>query len=90
MASISPISGNSYTSGSRIQNRHQTENHSPDRKVDEVRLSDRARNLSRLSRMPDVRHELVDRVKAEIQAGTYVTDEKIDTAIERMSIDLTA
>ena len=45
---------------------------------DRVRLSDRARELSRLAdmidRLPDVRRELVDRFREEVSEGRYVID----------------
>ena len=49
--------------------------HSPN---DRVELSDAARLLSRLSELPAVRQDLVDRVRAQIDAGTYETPDKID------------
>jgi hypothetical protein len=33
---------------------------------------------------PKIRHELVNRVRAEIAAGTYDTPEKFDAALELM------
>lgn len=38
--------------------------------------------------LPAVRRELVDRVKAQLSAGTYETPEKLDVAIVRLMQDL--
>lgn len=54
---------------------------------DRVELSDVARYLDMLRQMPDVRQSLVDRVKSQIQSGTYETDEKIDAALENFARD---
>lgn len=44
--------------------------------------------LSRLSDLPDVRHDLIARIKSEIEAGTYETSEKLDAAVSEMLEDL--
>jgi negative regulator of flagellin synthesis FlgM len=51
---------------------------------DRVELSDAARLLAKLQGLPEIRQELVDRVRAEIEAGTYETPELIDQTIEAM------
>ncbi len=38
--------------------------------------------------MPEVRRDLVDRVRAEIDAGQYETPEKLDAAVDRLLEDL--
>jgi hypothetical protein len=38
--------------------------------------------------LPAVRTEVVQRVKAEIAAGTYETQDKIDVAIDRLMDEL--
>lgn len=40
--------------------------------------------IEKAKSLPAVREELVARVKAEIDAGTYETPEKLDIAIERL------
>ena len=55
---------------------------------DKVELSLKARLLSKLAELPDVRQDLVDRVRAEIQAGTYDTPDKIDAIIDELALDL--
>lgn len=51
---------------------------------DRVEVSDAARFLAKLNAMPEVRGELVDRVRAEIANGTYDTPEKFDLALDAM------
>jgi negative regulator of flagellin synthesis FlgM len=56
----------------------------PAQQPDTVEISSEARIRAKLAEVPDVRSELVDRVKAEIQAGTYDTTDKLNQAIDRM------
>jgi anti-sigma28 factor (negative regulator of flagellin synthesis) len=56
--------------------------------VDTVDLSERARLLDGLRQGVDVRHDLVERVKGEIEAGTYLTDERLDRALDALIEDL--
>ena len=58
------------------------------RPADSVELSQTAQLLAKLAELPDVREDLVQRVRAEIAAGTYETDEKIDAALEALIEDL--
>ncbi len=66
--------------------------HAPDpqraRKTDQVDLSVRAQLLSKLSQMPDVRQNLIDQVKSQIEAGVYEAPEKIDAVLEELMQDL--
>ncbi len=55
---------------------------------DRVELSRAAQLLSRLSELPDVREDLVARVRAEIAAGGYETDAKIEQALDQLTEDL--
>lgn len=57
---------------------------------DQVEVSDMAFFLSKLRDLPEVRQELIDRVKAEIDAGAYETSEKIDWTIEQVGGELRA
>jgi len=52
--------------------------------VDQLDISDKADMVSRVRELPDVRQDLVSRMKAEIASGTYDTDEKLDIALDRM------
>lgn len=56
---------------------------------DRVEVSDMARLLAKLNDMPEVRRELVDRVRDEIDRGKYMTDEKLELAIDGLMDDLT-
>jgi len=55
-----------------------------DQPVDEVQISLEARLNSLLARVPDVRQDMIERVRAEIEAGTYDTEEKLDVALDRL------
>lgn len=57
---------------------------------DQVEVSDMAFFLSKLRELPEVRQELIDRVRAEIDSGGYETSEKIDWAIEQFGGELRA
>lgn len=56
------------------------------RKLDEVeaRAMLPGRLLEAVRAMPEVRRDLVERLKLEIAAGTYETPEKIDRLAERL------
>ncbi len=55
---------------------------------DTVEISQRAQLASKLAAIPDVRADLVARVRAEIAAGTYETPEKLDAAIANLLEEL--
>lgn len=52
--------------------------------ADHVEVSDMARYLAKLRQVPEVRQELIDRVREQIESGVYESPEKIDAAIEQM------
>jgi anti-sigma28 factor (negative regulator of flagellin synthesis) len=57
------------------------------RELDQVDLSDTARRAGGVAGFvgeTGVRTELVERVRREIAAGTYETDEKLDATVERL------
>jgi len=56
--------------------------------ADSVELSQTAQLLAKLAELPDVRQDLIDRIRAEIAAGTYETSEKLDAALEALIEDL--
>ena len=60
----------------------------PNQPVDQVQISLEAKLKSLLSQVPEVRENLIERVRREIDAGTYLTEEKLDIAIERLLEDL--
>jgi anti-sigma28 factor (negative regulator of flagellin synthesis) len=51
---------------------------------DTVELSTQARLLERILQLPDVRMDLVQRVRHAIAEGSYETEEKLGTAVERL------
>jgi len=51
---------------------------------DVVEISTVAKLAAQVQDVPSVRADLVARVKAEIEAGAYETQERIDLAIERL------
>ena len=55
---------------------------------DTVEISAIARLAAKIQEIPDVRAELVARVKAEIAAGTYETPERIEAAVDRLMEEL--
>ncbi|MEM8784176.1 MAG: flagellar biosynthesis anti-sigma factor FlgM [Planctomycetota bacterium] len=55
---------------------------------DEVSLSDSARVFAAAKENP-IRESLVASIKAEIAAGTYETDDKLDAAVDAAFADLT-
>lgn len=83
--------GQSHPALARIAARRATEAQNagtPDRGTDSVELSRTAQLLAKLHALPDVRQDLVDRVRAEIQAGTYETQERLEAALEGLMDDL--
>ena len=56
--------------------------------VDRVEISHIARLMSEVSSLPEVRAEKIVQVRAEIEAGSYITPEKLDIAVERLLEDI--
>ncbi len=67
-------------------NRPDSTNAAPSRISDRVELSPTARLLSKLKDLPDVRQDLVSRVRAEIANGTYDTPDKVDALLNTDSL----
>ena len=59
----------------------------PGRADDSVEVSSAATFLAKLRDLPP-RQGLIDQVKAEIDADTYITDDKLDAAIRSLLEDL--
>ena len=53
-------------------------------RADRVEISDRARFLEKLSRLPEVRAEKIDAVRKGIAEGVYDSDEKLRAAVDRL------
>lgn len=51
---------------------------------DELQLSDAARLLDQVDDVPEVRMDKVASIRAQIEAGTYETPEKLDIALDRL------
>ncbi len=52
--------------------------------TDAVELSPAARERLENSGQETIREDLVERVRAEIAAGTYLTDDKINAVVDRL------
>jgi len=61
---------------------------SPSRGSDKVELSPEARMLSKLKNLPDVRQDLVDRVRQQIASGTYETPDKVEALLDGLAQEL--
>jgi len=72
----SSVSGSAYTA-------------SPQALGDTVEVSHVARLTAAVHELPDVRADLVARVKAEIAAGTYETPDRLDVALEHLLDEMT-
>ncbi|MGB2820563.1 MAG: flagellar biosynthesis anti-sigma factor FlgM [Phycisphaerae bacterium] len=55
---------------------------------DVVEISAAAELAAKIQEIPDVRADLVARVKQEIEAGTYETPERIEAAVDKLLDDL--
>lgn len=91
MSDIAPIHHRSHSAVLGQPNRVNRPNStvaSPNRGSDRVELSDKARLLGRLAELPDVRQDLIDRVRAEIADGTYDTPDKVEDMLDSLIEDL--
>ena len=52
--------------------------------ADQLDISQEAELLSRVHDAPDIRQEKVDQIRAQIDAGVYESDDKLDIAVERL------
>ncbi len=50
--------------------------------VDHVELSEHAQMLEKIHQLPEVRNERIDAIKEAIANDTYLTDVKVNSAIE--------
>ncbi len=55
-----------------------------DSSEDQVEISERARFLSKIASMPDIRQEKVDQVKQQLTDGTYDINGKLSVAFDRL------
>lgn len=56
--------------------------------ADSIEVSDTARLLSRLRALPEVRTDLINQAKANIESGAYDTDVVIEATIDKLVEDL--
>ena len=52
--------------------------------VDELDISPEAELLAQAKDLPEIRADKVADIRAQIESGTYETDEKLDLALERL------
>lgn len=90
MSDIGPISGPPRPNVDRPGGVHRQPSAVPQgpSHEDSVELSPLSRMRGLLKQLPDVRQDLVDRVRSEIAAGTYETPEKIDGLLDELVDDL--
>lgn len=55
---------------------------------DVVEISTVAKLAAKIQELPEVRTELVERVKVEIAAGTYETPERLEITVDRLMDEL--
>lgn len=55
---------------------------------DKVEISDLARFKAVLAKVPDIRFERVEGLRAQIEAGTYETDEKLEVVVDKLLEEL--
>lgn len=59
-----------------------------ERVTDRAEVSDHARYVNAVKQLPDVRQDVVDRVRAAIQSGDYPNEEQLDLAMDALIDDL--
>ena len=94
MSEPSPINSSAAPTAARLNGLHRTrqEPSAPslaERSSDQLELSDRALLLSRLRELPEVRSDLIQRVREEIESGGYETAERLDRALEALVSEIT-
>lgn len=56
--------------------------------ADTVDISSAGRRLAQLDQTPGIRSELVNEIRAQIAAGQYDTDERVDAAADRLMAEV--
>lgn len=51
---------------------------------DELAISDVAQFVQQAHELPDIRTDRVESIRAQIAAGTYMTDGRLDVALDRL------
>ena len=96
MSDISPINTSTARRVGRVSVESPISNRTEDqvrgrggaRTDDRVEFSQVAQYLSKLQSEPNQRTELINRVRGEIQSGTYLTDDKLESAAGDLLDDL--
>lgn len=57
-------------------------------KSDTVSVSSEAHFLSSLSQIPDIRQDKIDEIRKAIKDGSYLTEEKLNSALDSLIQDL--
>lgn len=52
--------------------------------MDQIDISPQAEFVSRVGDLPEIRADRVSEIRAQIEAGIYETDEKLDVALGRL------
>jgi negative regulator of flagellin synthesis FlgM len=85
------IQGTAYLHGPQSMNGpHRAYNSQPPSRssagqpVDQLDISSQADLVSRVRDVPDIRHDRVVAIKAQIANGTYETPERMDAALDRL------
>ena len=89
--SISPIGTNSPITrlqGSKAVTQAQGSQDAGTRALDTVEISDAARYLGEIRKLPEIRQEKVAAARDAIAAGTYETPQKLDVTVNRLMEDL--
>ena len=55
---------------------------------DHVEISPLAQMLDSINGLPEIRHERVEAIRAQIAEGSYETSEKLDVALDRLLDEL--
>ena len=67
---------------------HPAEASKPAVPTDQLDISREAELVSQMRDVPDIRADKVAQIRAQIEAGTYETDEKLDIALDHLLNEL--
>ena len=60
----------------------------PAQPTDQLDISREADLVSRVRELPEIRAERVEQIRAQIEAGRYETEDKLDVAVSRLLDEL--
>ncbi len=55
---------------------------------DDVQISDTAQFISRIHDLPEIRSDRVQQIRDSLAAGTYMSDDKLDLALDRLLAEI--